>query len=83
MGIQNFALSTCLYVTSWYTRRCRVNKVKMHVVLYPVVTRCHPLPSIVTRSTLSSPIVTRYHSLSSVIARRHPLLPVVTRCHPL
>ena len=54
-----------LYHTSWYTRRCRVNKVKKHVCC-----TFNPSSPVVTRSQL----VTRYHSLSAVISfitRRH------------
>ena len=60
-----------LLSTSWYTRRCRVNKVKITCCTFtpssPVVTLLY---LVVTRSQL----VTRYHSLSPVISfitRRH------------
>ena len=66
--------------TSWYTRRCRVNKVKKNVccTCTPsslVATDCHSLYPVITRCHL-------YQSLSSVIARRHTLLPVLTRSYP-
>ena len=54
-------------ITSWYTRRCRVNELKKNVCC-----TCTP----------SSPVATCYQSLLSVIARRHTLLPVVTHSHP-
>ena len=60
--------------TSWYTRRCRVKKVKKKIMLYlySVVTRCHPLPPIVTCCTPSSPVITRCE-LSSPITIRFAL----------
>ena len=51
-----------IYNTSWYTRRCRVNKVKK-ILNVVVVTRRHSL----------SPVVPCRHPLSSVTTRYHPL----------
>ena len=68
-------------LTSWYTQRCWVNKVKkMSVVGVP---RRHPLSPVVTHCTSSSSVVIRYRSLSPVITRCHSLSPVVTRRVPL
>ena len=77
-------------LTSWYTQRCWVNKVKkMYVVGVPrrhpllsVTVRCHLLSPVVTRCHPSSPVTTHCHPFSPVVTCRHPLSPVVTRCHP-
>ena len=50
--------------------------------LYPVVTRCHPLPPIVTCCNPSSLVITRCHLLSPVVTLCYPFSPGVTRCHP-
>ena len=76
-----------LYHTSWYTRRCRVQKVKKNVdcTWTPsslVVIRCHPLSPAVPCHHLLSPVTTLCHLFSPVVTRYYPFSPVVTCSHP-
>ena len=62
--------------SSWYTRQCRVNKVKKnHVVL---VSRRHPLSAVVPRRHPLLHVTSRCHLDCPVVIRYYPLSPVTT-----
>ena len=72
-------MQNMLIITSYYTQRCRVNKLKKNIYIRCsctpsslVVIRCHPL----------SPVVSRCHPLPLVVAWYRPSSRVTTRCHP-
>ena len=81
-----YTMSLLIYeFTSWYTRRCRVIKVKKMFICTPsslVVIRCHPLSPAVPRQHPLSLGVTCYRPLSRVTTLSHPASPVLTRRHP-
>ena len=82
----NFRWLILVYTfTSWYTRRCRVKKVKKKKKICRnctpsslAVIRCHPLSPAVPCHHPLSPVTNRCHLLSPVVTRYHPVSPVVT-----